>query len=248
MRRCIKLVFGSLSFIVALIAIGMGYLKLDGISRQKLFASVMYTMSDPNDTRIMNLRCNELLKHSTVKGHVLEIGAGTGINFPCLHNNTNIESYTGLEPNIHMHSYFYKFIQQWDIPYEIRLSNNSATDMHHIEANSVHTIIMTFVLCSVPDPLPEKVLLEAHRILKPGGTFIFIEHIAANSETNPFTYGFQKAIEPLWFIIGDGCQFKPMTHYFDAAKNVYSKVDYEYIDLPVPLFMIKYGVKGKLVK
>jgi ubiquinone/menaquinone biosynthesis C-methylase UbiE len=197
---------------------------------------------------MMDIRCNQLLTHSNVKGHVLEIGTGTGINFPCLHNNTNIQSYTGVEPNVHMYPFFYKFIEQWDIPFGIRLSDSSATEMNEIEPNSIDTVIMTLVLCSVPDPLPEKVLLEAHRILKPGGKFIFLEHIVANSETHPFIYGFQKMIEPVWAIIGDGCRFKPTTTYFDAMKNVYSKVEYEHSDMPVPFFFVKDAIKGKLVK
>jgi ubiquinone/menaquinone biosynthesis C-methylase UbiE len=196
----------------------------------------------------MNIRCNELLKHSNVNGHVLEIGPGTGINFPCLYNNTNIESYIGIEPNVHMYPYFYNMIQQWNIPYEIHLLNNSATDMHEIESNSIDTVIMTFVLCSVPDPLPQQILLEIHRILKSGGKLIFFEHILANPETNPFTYGFQKVIEPAWAIIGDGCHFKRTQDYIDAMKDVYSKVEYQDSDLPTPVFFIKDAIKGVLIK
>jgi ubiquinone/menaquinone biosynthesis C-methylase UbiE len=196
----------------------------------------------------MAIRCNELFIHSNVEGQVLEIGSGTGINFPCLHNNTNIQSYIGIEPNVHMHPYFYDFIKQWKIPYQIRLSNSSATDMHEIESNSIDTVIMTLVLCSVPDPLPQKILLEAHRILKLGGKFIFFEHILANSETDPFIHGFQKVIEPVWAIIGNGCRFKPMRNYFDEMKSVYSKVEYQNSDFPVPFFFIKDAIKGILVK
>jgi hypothetical protein len=35
MGRCVKFLFGTLSIIVALIAIGIGYLKLDEVYRQK---------------------------------------------------------------------------------------------------------------------------------------------------------------------------------------------------------------------
>ncbi|CAF3431868.1 unnamed protein product [Rotaria socialis] len=248
MGRCIKVLFGSLSFIVALIAIGIGYLKIDEVFRQKFFAKFKNIVSNINDPAMMNLRCNQLLRHSDVKGHILEIGAGTGINFPCLYNNTNIESYTGLEPNVEMHSYFYNFIQQWDISFGVRLSNNPATNMFHIESNTIDTIIMTLVLCSIPDPLPQQVLLEAHRVLKPGGTFIFFEHVIADSQADPFIYGLQKTIEPLWVIIGDGCRFKPITNYFDSVKNLYSKVEYEYSDIPMPVFFFKDAVKGKLTK
>ncbi|CAF5086166.1 unnamed protein product [Rotaria sp. Silwood1] len=120
--------------------------------------------------------------------------------------------------------------------------------MHEVESNSIDTVIMTLVLCSVPDPLPEKILLEVHRILKPGGNFIFFENVVADSKTKPFIYGFQKTIEPIWAIIGDGCQFKPITNYFDAMKNVYSKVEYQYIDFPAPVFFVKDAIIGKLVQ
>ncbi|CAF1052787.1 unnamed protein product [Adineta steineri] len=249
MGRCVKILFGSLSIIVALIAIGIGYLKMNDFYRQKLFARFLNKISDPNNTAMMDIRCNQLLKHSNVKGQVLEIGSGTGINFPCLHNNTNIQSYIGIEPNVQTYSYFYDFIKQWDkIPYEIHLLNDSATDMHEVKSNSIDTVIMTLVLCSIPDPLPEKVLLEVHRILKPGGKFIFFEHTSANYENDPFIYGFQRMIEPVWAIIGDGCRFKPITNYFDAMKNVYSKVEYQRSDMPTPLFFIKDAVKGQLIK
>jgi ubiquinone/menaquinone biosynthesis C-methylase UbiE len=205
-------------------------------------------MADPNDPTMMNIRCNQLLEHSNVKGQVLEIGAGTGINFPCLHNNTNIESYIGIEPNVYMHQYFYDVIKKWQIPYEIRLLNNSAVDMQEVGSNTIDTIIMTLVLCSVPDPLPEKILLEAHRILKPGGKFIFLEHILADSQTRPFIYRIQRAIEPVWTILGDGCRFKPITNYFDAVKNIYSKVEYEKFDIPVPVFYVLDAIKGILIK
>jgi len=205
-------------------------------------------LADVNNTAMMNIRCNQLLKHSDVKGDVLEIGSGTGINFPCLHNNTNIKSYTGIEPNVNMYPYFNNLIEQWEIPYKIRLLDASATDMFEVESNSIDTVIMTLVLCSVPDPLPEKILLEVHRILKPGGKFLFFEHVVANYDTDPFIYGFQKLIEPVWSIIGDGCRFKPITNYFDAMKNVYSKVEYQRSDMPSSFFFNKDAVKGQLIK
>ncbi|UJR21583.1 hypothetical protein I4U23_024665 [Adineta vaga] len=249
MGGCIKFLFRSLSIIVALIAIGIGYLKFNDVHRQKFFAKFLNQISDPSNTAIMDIRCNQLLKHSNVKGHVLEIGSGTGINFPCIHNNTDILSYTGIEPNIHTYPYFYQFIKQYqDIPFPIRLSNDSATDMYEIPSNSMDTVIMTLVLCSVPDPLPEKVLREAHRVLKAGGKFLFFEHMSANYETNPTIYGFQRMIEPIWSIVGDGCRFKPITNYFDSMKQVYTTVEYQLTKLPIPLFFVRDAVKGQLIK
>ncbi|CAF0721776.1 unnamed protein product [Adineta ricciae] len=249
MGRCVKFLFSTFAIIIAILAIGIGYLKVDDVFREQLFARVLNMMSNPNNVAMMDLRCNQLLKHSNVKGHILEIGSGTGINLPCLHNNTNIESYTGIEPNVYTHPYFYKLVEQYDdISYNIRLSNDSAADMKEIPSDSIDTVIMTFVLCSIPDPIPDKVLREVHRILKPGGKFLFFEHTLAHPEKNPLIYQFQRTIEPVWEIIGNGCRFKPITNYFDAMKSLYSKVEYKSIALPVPMFFVKDGVRGQLIK
>ena len=42
---------------------------------------------------------------------------------------------------------------------------------------SVDVVIATLVLCTVGDP--DAVLAEVHRVLRPGGTFRFVEHVAA---------------------------------------------------------------------
>lgn len=208
----------------------------------------MNQITNRNNTGMRDLRCNQLLKHSDVRGNVLEIGAGNGINFLCMHNNSNIESYIGIEPNVHMYPYFYNLLKQWEpIPYEIRLSNSSAADMPDVPSNSIDTVIMTTVLCSIPDPLPEQVLREAHRVLKPGGKFLFFEHTEAHPDTKPVLHRLQQLIEPVWAIVGDGCRFKPITNYFDAVKDIYSQVDYSYLMLPLPS-LLKDGVKGQLIK
>jgi len=213
-----------------------------------VFASLLFKVSDPNDTRIMDIRCNQLLKHSDVNGHVLEIGSGTGINFACLHNNTRIIDYIGIEPNVHMHSYMEATIQRWNVPFQVELSSVSATAMTNVESNSIDTIIMTFVLCSIPAPFDEQLLIEAHRVLKPGGKFHLLEHVLSEPNVKPMTNSFQKLIEPLWTITGDGCRFKPIGNYLDKIKSIYSKVDYQNIDIPVPLFLIKDAIKGVLTK
>ena len=213
-----------------------------------MFARFLFKLADVNNTAVMDLRCHEVLDHSNVHGHILEIGSGTGINFPCLYNNTNIQSYIGIEPNIHMHSYFNDFIRAYPSPFDIRLLNISAIDMSDVKSNSIDTVIMTLVFCSIPDPLPAKVLLEVHRILKPGGKFLFFEHILANPELHPFVNGFQRLIQPIWAIISDGCQFKPTTNYFDAMKTVFSQVNYEKIKIPMPISFANDGVKGQLTK
>ncbi|CAF0985716.1 unnamed protein product [Rotaria sordida] len=211
-------------------------------------AGFLNKISDKNNTAMMALRCDEVLSHSRIHGHVLEIGAGTGINLACLHNNTRIIDYIGMEPNTHMYSYIQTAIKRWNVPFEVRLSSNSATAMTDVESNSIDTIIMIFVLCSVPDPLSKELLIEAHRVLKSGGELHLLEHIAADSNMKPMMYAFQRFIEPAWTIIGDGCRFKPTTNYLDQMKTIYTKVSYQKIEIPIPIIVARDGIKGVLTK
>jgi ubiquinone/menaquinone biosynthesis C-methylase UbiE len=57
------------------------------------------------------------------------------------------------------------------------------------------------VLCSVSNL--EKALSEIHRILRPQGKLIFIEHVAAVN--NPKRYQWQRRLEFLWKHFAAGC-------------------------------------------
>eukprot|EP00775_Hariotina_reticulata_P010570 gene10569-biopygen12481 len=57
------------------------------------------------------------------------------------------------------------------------------------------------VLCSVADP--RAALSEVLRVLKPGGSFLFMEHVAAPLGSWPRTL--QELVNPAWEWIADGC-------------------------------------------
>ncbi|WP_370566273.1 class I SAM-dependent methyltransferase [Cryobacterium sp. BB736] len=50
-----------------------------------------------------------------------------------------------------------------------------------LEDGSVDAVFSTYVLCSVDDV--DRVLREVRRVLKPGGTALFIDHVAAPPQT-----------------------------------------------------------------
>ncbi len=63
-------------------------------------------------------------------------------------------------------------------------------------------VVATLLLCSVPDPA--RALAEIHRVLRPGGAFVFLEHVAAADDA-PSRLAWQHRIEPFWKHIAGNC-------------------------------------------
>ena len=91
------------------------------------------------------------------------------------------------------------------------------------------TVISTLVLCSVPDA--RQVLSEVRRILRPGGRYLFIEHVAAASGT--LLRLVQRLLWPVWYLIGDGCHISRNTGQAIQAAG-FASVRMEEFRLPSP--------------
>ena len=63
-------------------------------------------------------------------------------------------------------------------------------------------VVTTLVLCSVRDP--EAVVREIARVLRPGGRYIFVEHVHAG-EDQRFMRWQQETLDPLQQALADGC-------------------------------------------
>jgi len=129
-------------------------------------------------------------------GTVLEIGPGTGTNLPFYPKGVQ---WIGVEPNPHMHDYLRKRAAALGITVDLRPGSAEQIDL---APDTIDTVVSTLVLCSVRD-LPA-VLAEVHRVLRPGGRFIFLEHVAAPKGT--WLRRIQQWVRPVWQIFGAGCQ------------------------------------------
>ncbi|KAF3885256.1 MULTISPECIES: class I SAM-dependent methyltransferase [Nostocales] len=161
----------------------------------------------------------------SLNGNVLEIGPGTGVNLAYFPKNIN---WIGIEPNPFMHSYLKIEAQKLNFNnIEIRTASSERIDA---EDNSMDAVVSTLVLCSVPNLY--NTLQEILRVLKPGGHFLFIEHVAAPQET--MLRKIQSTIRPVWKLIGDGCS--PDRETWIALDNAgFSNVNYEHFRAPVPI-------------
>ena len=77
---------------------------------------------------------------------------------------------------------------------------------------SFDAVVATLVLCSVTDPA--RALAEIHRVLRPGGQYVFLEHVAADPHQEPRRYKWQGRIEPFWKRAMDNCHLRRQTDLY----------------------------------
>lgn len=162
---------------------------------------------------------------ANLHGHVLEIGPGTGSNLAYFPKDI---SWIGIEPNPFMHSYLKKEAHKLCLN-NVDLRTGTA---EQIEAkdNSMDAVVSTLVLCSVPNLAAT--LQEILRVLKPGGRFLFIEHVAAPQGT--VLRKVQSTIRPIWKVLGDGCHPDRET-WVALEKAGFTNINYEHFRAPVPI-------------
>ena len=102
-------------------------------------------------------------------GRVLEIGIGAGPNLPLY--GREVTTLQGVDPAAYLLAQARR-TAGW-LPFPVRLLEQSAEHLPLADA-SVDTVVVTWSLCSIPDPLAA--LREAHRVLAPGGRLRFVEH------------------------------------------------------------------------
>ena len=166
-------------------------------------------------------------------GHVLEIGAGTGVNLPYIPEDVH---WTGIDPNPFMHRFVHQKAEHLRMHVNVQLGDASqlAFKDHQFDC-----VLSTLVLCSVPNP--GKAIQEIKRVLKPGGHFVFIEHVAAPKGTILRTT--QKAIKPLWRLVADGCRpDRELGHLIERAG--FSELQIESFNSGSPVNLIKPHIMG----
>jgi len=131
------------------------------------------------------------------EGEVLEVGFGTGRNlrlYPAA-----VKSVTGLDPMVT------EGVPAVDervarAPFPVIRTALPADGGLPFDAGRFDCVLTTWTLCSIPDA--GAALREMHRVLKPGGRYLFIEHGKAQRES---TARWQDRIDPLWARLTDGC-------------------------------------------
>lgn len=128
-------------------------------------------------------------------GRVLELGFGSGLNLPVMPDE--VEEIDAVEPSDRGWAMSTKRRAQWPLPV-----HRIGLDGQHLGAEdaSYDAVLCTFTLCTIPDPA--LALQEVRRVLRPGGTFHFLEHGLAPT-TRMATW--QRRLDPIQKRLAGGC-------------------------------------------
>ena len=142
-----------------------------------------------------NLRQQKGRVFGELPREVVELGSGVGANLRYLPPGTTL---VAIEPNPHMHPRLRAAAERSGVHLDLRDRVAERTDLPD---HCVDSVISSLVLCSVTNPAA--VLAEIRRILRPGGTYRFVEHVAA--PTGTASRALQRALRRPWAWTFEGC-------------------------------------------
>jgi ubiquinone/menaquinone biosynthesis C-methylase UbiE len=130
-----------------------------------------------------------------IRGRVLEIGAGTGANFP--HYPESVREIVAVEPEPYLRARAATAAAGVIVPVHVI---DAVADELPLETASLDVAVLSLVLCSVADQ--SAALAELHRVLRPGGELRFYEHVRAKDRRLAVA---QRVLDVVWPHLGGGC-------------------------------------------
>ncbi|XP_010220827.1 PREDICTED: methyltransferase-like protein 7A [Tinamus guttatus] len=171
---------------------------------------------------------------------LLEIGTGCGTNFQFYPAGCRV---TCTDINPHFQQTLTRNMKQnQHLRYE-RFLVAAAEDLSQVPSGSVDAVVCTLVLCSVLDV--DRALREVLRVLRPGGVFYFLDHVAADRSS--WKYFWQQSCFPTWKLVFNGCCLtREIWKNLEQAN--FSELKLQHISVPLTWTPIKPHIIGYAVK
>lgn len=133
-----------------------------------------------------------------LQGRVLEVGAGTGANFP--HYPSQVAEVVAVEPEPHLRAEAAQAAAGMRGPTRFTVLDGTFEELPVAAAPPFDAVVCSLVLCSVQDPGAS--LSAALGALRPGGELRYYEHVA----TDGWLGGLQRAVDAtFWPRAFGGC-------------------------------------------
>jgi ubiquinone/menaquinone biosynthesis C-methylase UbiE len=166
-------------------------------------------------------------------GRVLDLGAGTGANFPYLGAGVEI---VAAEPDPYM---LERGRQRARTLGRTVTFLPDAAESLSLGSASVDAVLATLVLCTVDDMT--RALAQIRQVLKPGGHLLFLEHVRLD---HPLWGRVQDAVTPAWKTLLAGC--RPNRDTVRAIRRAGFAIGelerFAFGPLPGPLFVRGVGI------
>jgi ubiquinone/menaquinone biosynthesis C-methylase UbiE len=166
------------------------------------------------------------------EGRVLEIGVGSGLNLPFY--TQKAELVMGLDPSPKLLSMARRAARPASIPFDFIEGSAEAIPL---EDGSVDTVVTTWTLCSIADA--SRSLHEMHRVLKPAGSLLFVEHGRA---PEPNVRRWQDRLTPAWKHVTGGCHLnRAIGTLIESAGFQFERIETGYMRGPRPMTFMYEG-------
>lgn len=148
-----------------------------------------------------------------LRGTVVEVGAGNGMNFS--HYASGVAQVDAVEPEPYLRGRAERAAAAAGVPVRVHAGRAEALPLPDGSADAA---VLCLVLCSFPDPTTA--LAEVRRVLRPGGELRFLEHTVSDA---PGLRSVQRCVDAtFWPRLAGGCHTArdPVRSLSDAGFEI----------------------------
>jgi ubiquinone/menaquinone biosynthesis C-methylase UbiE len=173
---------------------------------------------------------------ASLDGEVLEVGFGSGLNVP--HYPPAVTHVRAVDPATIGRKLAANRVAASSVPLKYVGLDGQALSL---ESASVDHVLTTWTLCSIPDV--DRALSEIRRVLRPGGSFHFVEH-GRSPDRN--VAGWQDRLTPMQRRVAGGCHLnRPIDQLVRKSGLEVIHLDNYYAKGPRPFGYMFEGVATK---